>query len=213
MIARVVDETALAKRLLRTRIREQRTARAHDGSGAQVAAALLAAARDAGLLDPPDDAAPGPVAAYVAAAGEPDPAGIRALVRTAGGTVLLPIPLPGRSLAWARDDGQYIPSERFPVPRPAGPSLGSGIAPLVALGVRLVLAPALAVDRSGTRLGQGGGYYDTLLAELATIPEPPRVVVVVHDEEVLPPDTLPRARHDTPVHEALTPGGLVVLVG
>jgi 5-formyltetrahydrofolate cyclo-ligase len=207
----VTADLAQAKRAARARVRQARAASALDPTA--VAERLLAAARAAGLLDPPG-AKDGPrIAAYVAAPGEPDPAAIRTAVRAAGGIVLLPVPLSGRTLGWALDDGRYLPGERFPVPQPAGPQLGTGVGPLVAAHVGLVLAPALAVDRSGTRLGQGGGYYDTVLAALAEVAQPPRVVVVVHDDELLPAGTLPRGPHDAPIAEVLTPGGLVTLPG
>lgn len=209
---REVASDPTAKRALRTRLRQHRADRA--ARAGAVRQALLLAARSAGLVDGSRNGdVPASIAAYVAAPGEPDPAAIAAAVRDAGGTVLLPIPLAGRTLGWAADDGRYVPAQRFPVPQPAGPQLGTGIEPLLAAGVRLVLAPALAVDRSGTRLGQGGGYYDVLLAALAGLADPPRVVVVVHDDEVLPAGTLPRGPLDAPVAEALTPSGLLTLGG
>ncbi|HEX6887152.1 MAG TPA: 5-formyltetrahydrofolate cyclo-ligase, partial [Candidatus Nanopelagicales bacterium] len=58
---------------------------------------------------------------------------------------------------------------------------------------------------------QGGGYYDRLLAELAGAPAAPAVVVVVHDDEVLPAGTVPREAHDVRVALALTPGGCIAL--
>jgi 5-formyltetrahydrofolate cyclo-ligase len=69
----------------------------------------------------------------------------------------------------------------------------------------LVLAPALAVDRRGNRLGRGAGYYDRALAAV------PRrgIVGVVFDDEVL--DELPADAHDIPVSAALTPSGFVTL--
>jgi 5-formyltetrahydrofolate cyclo-ligase len=95
---------------------------------------------------------------------------------------------------------------------PAGPQVGVGARALVGLGVRVVLVPALAVDRSGTRLGQGGGYYDRLLAELvAGTDARPALVAVVHDDEVLPAGTIPRRSHDVPVEAALTESALVRL--
>ncbi|MDR2348614.1 MAG: 5-formyltetrahydrofolate cyclo-ligase, partial [Bifidobacteriaceae bacterium] len=70
---------------------------------------------------------------------------------------------------------------------------------------QLVLVPALAVDRSGVRLGQGGGWYDRALpfAQAGAL-----ILGVCFDSEVLPRATLPRQAHDRPVHGALTSAGL-----
>lgn len=228
------------KRSLRTRLRAARlaAAQARGTSGDQrLAADLLDTATAAGLLSPtgrPGEIGPVVVTAYVAANGEPDLAPLRAAVRAAGGQVLLPIPGPERSLAWALDDGRYTPSpDGLPVPVPTTTPLGSGARCLIEQQVTVVFAPALAVDRGGTRMGQGGGFYDTVLAELATSgpsrkattlaghPGPPRtprplsrairVVAVVHDDEVLAIGALPREPHDHAVSAALTPHGLVPL--
>jgi len=67
----------------------------------------------------------------------------------------------------------------------------------------LVLAPALAVDRRGNRLGRGAGFYDRALATVARR----QIVAVVFDDEVL--DALPVDPHDIPVSGALTPSGFV----
>jgi len=65
----------------------------------------------------------------------------------------------------------------------------------------LVLVPALAVDRSGTRLGRGGGWYDRALGHLA----PGSVVLaVVYPQEVWPAGALPRENHDQSVDGVLT---------
>lgn len=71
----------------------------------------------------------------------------------------------------------------------------------------VVLVPALAVDRSGVRLGRGGGFYDRTLA----LCRPgARLVAVVRDEEVL--DAVPHEPHDIRMTHALTPGsGLIAL--
>ncbi|MBA2637501.1 MAG: 5-formyltetrahydrofolate cyclo-ligase, partial [Solirubrobacterales bacterium] len=79
---------------------------------------------------------------------------------------------------------------------PVGRSLGRE-----AIGeAQLVLAPALAVDRSGGRLGQGGGSYDRALGRTTAT-----VLAVVFDAEVL--DAVPVEPHDRRVDGALTPGG------
>lgn len=193
------------KQDLRRRIRAARTARDTARRLAD-AEALLVTARESGLLGSPRDVGPITLAAYVAAPGEPDVGPIRAAVRTAGGTVLLPLPGPRGTLGWAIDEGAYRQHDRLPVPVPHGGPLGSGPEALVTAGTALVLAPALAVDRAGTRLGQGGGFYDRLLAGLAgRIP----VVAVVHDDELLAAGALPCDQHDWPVDAALTPERLV----
>ena len=181
-----------------------------------MAAELLAAARDAGLLDPDGrQGALGPatLAAYLAMPGEPDPVAVCAQVRAAGGLVLLPRPVPGRGLEWARDDGvRGVAEAPIRVPVPTAPTVGAGAEGLIRAAVAVVLLPALAVDVDGRRLGQGGGYYDRLLAALAEArtagASGPRLVAVVHDEEVLERGVIPVDVHDEPVDAALTPSGL-----
>lgn len=211
---------------LRRQVRDARAAI----EGVREPERLLAVARGAGLLDPrgrPGHVGAVTIAAYIASPGEPDPAAVRSAVRAAGGRVLLPIPLPGRRLGWVLDDGRYAPDPALPVQVPVGAELGRGAACLIDQGVTLVLAPALAVDRSGARLGQGGGFYDALLAQLAQSSRigdsgspaghgghPARgiaVLAVVHDDEVLAPGSIPRDAHDAPVGAALTPTGIVRL--
>ena len=55
--------------------------------------------------------------------------------------------------------------------------------------VELIVMPALAAGRDGSRLGRGKGYYDRAVDGLAT----PRVVIV-HDEELF--ETLPTEEFD-----------------
>ena len=228
------DPVARDKVQLRRRLRLARTAALEP---ADEPARLLEVAAGAGLLDPQGRAGvvgAVTITAYVASPGEPDLGPLRAAVRAAGGRVLLPIPRPGRVLEWAEDDGTYAWAGSLPVQIPTTVSLGSGVRPLVDQGVHLVLAPALAVDRSGARMGQGGGFYDRVLAELAGLrapeapatggaratvgpaasggPAPPGlidVLAVVHPDEVLPVGTIPREAHDILVAGALTARGLV----
>ncbi|QWW20592.1 5-formyltetrahydrofolate cyclo-ligase [Schaalia sp. 19OD2882] len=72
----------------------------------------------------------------------------------------------------------------------------------------VVLAPALAVDASGTRLGQGGGWYDRALLHVR---EGVPVVAAVFDEEVLPAGTIPRETHDRSVNAVITPTRVLLL--
>lgn len=215
---------APTKAELRREIRARRAAR---GSDPRESLTLLEVARRSGLLDPDPTAADGSgtIAAYVAAPGEPDPGPIRDAVRAAGGRVLLPLPGPDRQLAWAVDDGHHVPDPVLPVSVPAGAPIGEGASCLIEQGVTLLLVPALAVDTTGIRLGQGGGFYDRLLADLASEAHGPGttgpggqgrlplVVAVVHPQEVRAPRALPREAHDAPVDAALTAEGLIMLAG
>lgn len=72
-------------------------------------------------------------------------------------------------------------------------------------GVDLVIVPAVAVDRSGVRLGRGGGSYDRALARTGAV-----TVALLHDGELL--DALPAEPHDVRVGWVVTPSlGLVGL--
>ncbi|WP_245822698.1 5-formyltetrahydrofolate cyclo-ligase [Brachybacterium avium] len=73
----------------------------------------------------------------------------------------------------------------------------------------LVLVPAVAVDRSRTRIGHGAGYYDRALR---TLPEGARIVAVINPDELLAKDSLPCEGHDVPIPTVLTADGLVSLV-
>jgi 5-formyltetrahydrofolate cyclo-ligase len=82
---------------------------------------------------------------------------------------------------------------------PGGPRLGVA----AVTSVDLLLVPALAVGRDGTRMGRGGGSYDRVLARL---PEPgPLVVALLHDGEDVP--AVPAEPHDRRVHAVITPTG------
>lgn len=68
--------------------------------------------------------------------------------------------------------------------------------------VEAILVPALAIDRDGVRLGQGGGWYDRALAGLADgVP----VIAAIFDEELLPGGMLPMEPHDRNVDAVVTP--------
>jgi 5-formyltetrahydrofolate cyclo-ligase len=197
--------TRARKRALRTALR---TGRAGTGHRAADEDALLAGQVDdlLALVDAPQRA-PRAVAAFHPTATEPD---VRALIRVLherGHRVLLPVRA-GAHVDWAAWDGHEqlaaAPARGFGQ-EPRGER--EGLAALARVG--LVLAPALAVDLSGTRLGHGGGYYDRALAPAQGVP----VVAVVHPWEVLAAGALPREAHDHPADAALTTEGVVRLPG
>lgn len=146
------------------------------------------------------------VCCYVPFGSEPGSIALLDVFRDRGIRVLLPVvpPTPG-PLDWAEYTGTSAlgKGNLLPVLEPSGPRLGPA-----AIGeADLVLVPALAVDRSGVRLGRGAGYYDRSLA-LAS-PEAD-LVAVIRDTELV--DRLPAESHDIRMTAVLTPSnGLVRL--
>ena len=70
----------------------------------------------------------------------------------------------------------------------------------------VVIAPALAVDSNGVRLGQGGGWYDRALEHVRP---GTKVIAVVFPEEVYDATDrpLPLEKHDRTVDAVATPLG------
>ena len=66
----------------------------------------------------------------------------------------------------------------------------------------LIVIPALAASADGTRLGQGGGWYDRALVHRC--PGTP-VVAAIFDDEVLEAGLIPAEPHDVPVDAIVTP--------
>jgi 5-formyltetrahydrofolate cyclo-ligase len=117
-------------------------------------------------------------------------------LRAAGVRFLLPV-VTGERLDWATYDGEGALAEGpLGLAEPSGHRLGSDA--LAAADV--VLVPALAVDRSGHRLGRGRGYYDRALAAVS-VP----VIAVVFDDDVI--DDVPVEAHDRDVDGWLSPSG------
>lgn len=141
--------------------------------------------------------ATGRVAAYLSVGGEPSTAAL--LAALAGHVeVLLPVLLPDGDLDWALAGAGTAPGPHGLL-EPTGPRLGRD----ALADCTLVVVPALAVDRTGTRLGRGGGSYDRALARTGA-----RTVALLHDGEAV--DVLPVEPHDRPVHALVTPGGGLV---
>lgn len=131
------------------------------------------------------------VAIYRSLPHEPPTEALAEMLHGRGALVIVPETLPDLDLEWRelRADGSE------------GPRLGlDGIA-----AARVILAPALAIDHSGTRLGQGGGCYDRALARRRT---DALVVAIVNDQEYAG-SPLPHDAHDVRVDAVITPcGGL-----
>jgi len=74
-------------------------------------------------------------------------------------------------------------------------------APRVAPDV--ILVPLLGFDRTGTRLGYGGGYYDRTLAALD---KRPRLIGFAFAGQEI--DSIPRDSHDVPLDAVVTEHGV-----
>lgn len=122
----------------------------------------------------------GHVAAYTALPTEPPTEACLQLLRALGWTVMLPMLLADNDLAW--EDGTTHGPENI-------------------AHATVLVVPALAIDRSGQRLGQGGGSYDRALARRA---QDSLVVALVYDDELVA--AVPSEPHDLGVDAVITPG-------
>lgn len=71
----------------------------------------------------------------------------------------------------------------------------------------IIIAPLLAFDQKGYRLGQGGGHYDSTLADLRAKKEVVYIGIGFAEQAVLL--KLPREQHDIPLDYMLTPQGVI----
>lgn len=147
------------------------------------------------------------VAAYVSVGHEPCTRLLLDRLHERGVTVLLPVLGPHLSRSWGVFRGSEDLAERAPgrPPEPSGEALP---ADAVARTEALVV-PALAVDRNGHRLGQGGGWYDRMLP----LRQPDTgVFAMVYDDELVP-GPLPTEEHDRSVDAVITPHAWFLLEG
>ena len=72
--------------------------------------------------------------------------------------------------------------------------------------IDLILVPGTAFDRTGGRLGQGGGYYDRFLAGTKALR-----VGVCHDFALA--DRVPAQAHDVRMNCIISPGGTICTGG
>ncbi len=176
--------------------RQQRSARSREADAHALAEVVTAI---------PQVAAARCVTLYAARPGEPGTGPLLEALAARGTRVLLPVLGTGLARDWAAYAGPDDLRERAPgrPPEPSGPPLGGD----AIAEADVLLVPALAVDTDGTRLGQGGGWYDRALRAA-----PPGIPVIaltyaeeVHDALTEP---LPRAPHDRQVDAVATPAGV-----
>ena len=144
------------------------------------------------------------VTAYAAVGSEPPTRPLLEALVERGVRVLLPVVAADGALQWG-DLVEWAQLEES-ASGLLEPAATAG-ATAAARSADLALVPAVAVDRTGHRLGRGGGYFDRWLADA----RPARVVAVVYDDEVLP--AVPHEPHDQRVDAALTPSGVISMPG
>jgi 5-formyltetrahydrofolate cyclo-ligase len=155
------------------------------------------------VLEMPEVAAAGTIAAYYSIGTEPGTHSLIFGLWKRGSYVILPLLLPDGDLDWASYEG---PDSLAPGPRgmlqPTEPVRG----PATVARADVVLVPALAVDAAGNRLGKGGGSYDRALDRVGgQVP----TIALLYDGELLP--SVPAEPHDRPVRAVASPQGITWL--
>lgn len=142
------------------------------------------------------------VAAYVSRPAEPGTIPLLERLARRGTKVLLPVLGTGLQRDWAWFTTAEDLRVRAPgrPPEPSGPTVGSD----AVAGAEAIIAPALAVDTAGARLGHGGGWYDRVLVHAA--PSAPVIAMVFADEVYDAVERpLPHEPHDHRVDIITTP--------
>ncbi|MBK4141927.1 5-formyltetrahydrofolate cyclo-ligase [Corynebacterium macginleyi] len=141
------------------------------------------------------------VAAYWPRGAEPGGAGFIPWLARRVDRVLLPITCRDSTLNWAEYKGPHnIHRGRLGISEPVGPCFDSR----VLCGCDLIVAPAMAIDATGNRLGKGGGYYDRALSMVPH--NHPAVYAMVYPTEFL--ESIPAAPHDRRVEAVVTAAGI-----
>lgn len=187
---------AESKARVRSVVRAARSARS---AGERVEAARALAAHALDLLPGPDAR----VSAYLSLPSEPgtDPLVERLLAD--GHAVVVPR-IDGRRLDWVRlESDAELRRGPLGIREPVGDAL-----PADALDqLDVLFLPGLAVDRTGIRLGQGGGYYDGALSSVPRRADGgPLRAICLFDDELL--DDVPHDERDARVDCAVTPSGI-----
>ena len=158
----------------------------------------LAAEIERRLLSLPEVRTARTVLGYAAFGSEVPTARILDRLRETGKRVLLPYLEDGEILAAETGPGEAL------VPSGYGPGEPSRRAPVDPGEVDLVLAPGLAFDAGGGRLGYGSGAYDRLLGRLA---DHAVVVGLAFARQVV--EEVPAGRSDASVHLVVTEDGVL----
>ena len=185
-----VEETSTAKTALRRQVRATRREHLADRDVEAEATALADHVTE--LVSDHTQGRVYRVAAYESRPTEPPTHRVVDRLAAAGYEVVVPVTLADLDLDW----------------KVAGSTDPLGLNAIH--DAAIIVTPALAADRAGRRLGQGGGSYDRALARRSPHA---LVVVLLHDGELLPAGDVPVDAHDVPVDVAVTPSGGAVRLG
>ena len=178
------------KASLRDELRARRDGIDVQGNGERLAEAYVAANIDASV-----------VAAYWPIRSEIDTRPLMEQLREQGAQLVLPrVEKRGDHMAFHLFDGE-VPSTKDVMNIPAPDRYAEILRP------DLVLVPLLGFDRSGYRLGYGGGYYDRALAKLRATGPVTAVGLAYAAQEV---EEIPREPHDQPLDWVVTEEGVRV---
>lgn len=162
-------------------------------------------ARLVDLLGRLDAAAPHTVAVYAAMGSEVDPAAFAAAAAKRGWRVAYPCMLSAAEAAAcgqrmsmravAAGDADAAPFIAHPTQAFAATDIDSDRFPIVpAEALDMIIVPLVAFDRTGARLGYGGGCYDRYLPMLSPVCQ---IIGIAFDEQRV--DHVPADAHDLPL--------------
>ena len=136
------------------------------------------------------------IASYLSYGDEPNTKELNQTILKSGKELYLPR-VNGADLEWVLWNGstdQLAPSK---LSKQLLEPIGSALSDVSV--INLIIVPALRIDRSGYRLGQGGGFYDRALPKLSAWS-----IGLIHPDEISSVD-LPREDFDVPLNAAATP--------
>ena len=162
------------------------------------------------LLDRSDAVAPHTVAAYAAMGSEADPAAFAAAAAARGWRVAYPCMLSATDAmacgqrmcmrAVSAGDASEAPFIAHPTRAFAATDVDSDHFPIVpAKALDMIIVPLVAFDRTGARLGYGGGCYDRYLPMLSPTCQ---IIGIAFDEQRV--DHVPTDAHDLPLSHIIS---------
>ena len=149
------------------------------------------------ILNAPEIEGASTIASYISYEFEPSTVEINEAFLRDGKTLVLPR-ITGDQLEWVKWDGN---PNNLTTKKKISEPIGAPIDDLSTIAA--IVVPALRIDQSGYRLGQGGGYYDRALPHLKAW----KIGLVYAGE--LNSEELPHEAHDIPLDAAASPSIVV----